>query len=402
MKVLILSYHFPPHAIVGARRWAKFAKHLARKGHAVTVIAAQAAKDAVSPWDEDLLPTIRIHRLPPRYPRVLDESPATPLGKLRYKLSLLFVRAFSRGSPYDRSAFWANRLESKVKESFSAEGPADVVLANGPPFRLLADAVALKKNRPDLKVVVDVRDPWTWWFNMGYAGLSPRRRAYEENLEASVVRGADRILTPSEEIRSVLTRKYPGESAKVGVLPHGYDPEALSPRSAERPGIPRLIYYGSIYPGAKALLEEFVGALRGSGRPLRFDLYAFAEKFPGTLASSGSLRITMHPPLPERRLFEEVAASDFAVLFSFRGIEDFLATKYYEIVASRTPIVLVGEPGAASRFVEMNGLGVFLRSGSMARDLEKLFRPFVPAPFDASPYAFDRLTDDLLELIPKR
>lgn len=402
MKVLILSYHFPPHAIVGSRRWAKFAKYLARKGHAVDVIAAAAPADARSPWDEDLVPSVRVHPLPPRYPRALDGSPANAWGKLRYKLALAWVRLGARGTPYDRAAFWEKPLRRKIDALFAAHGAADVVIANGPPFGLLAHAVALKEAYPNVPVVVDVRDPWTWWFNQGYADLAPARRAFEADQEAAVLDGADLVLTPSEGIRAVLAGKYPRQAGKLRVLPHGYDPAVILPRAPRAPGALRLLYYGSLYPGARAALTELVPVLQGLDRPVALDVYAFADKFSDLLRSKGALTVRVRPPAPERALFAELAAADFALLFSFRGIEDFLATKYFEIAATRTPIALVGEDGAAARFIEGNGLGIFLPTGRMATECGKLTRSFVPAPFNAAPYAFDRLTDDLLALLPKR
>ena len=41
MRVLMLSYYYPPHAAVGATRAYLVSRHLAMRGHAVTVVAAE-------------------------------------------------------------------------------------------------------------------------------------------------------------------------------------------------------------------------------------------------------------------------------------------------------------------------------------------------------------------------
>ena len=66
--VLLVSYTFPPYKGIGGRRWAKFAKALARRGHPVHVIHSAGADSLKgSLWSADVEhPNIITHPLPQR------------------------------------------------------------------------------------------------------------------------------------------------------------------------------------------------------------------------------------------------------------------------------------------------------------------------------------------------
>ena len=68
--ILIISHTFPPYKGIGGRRWAKFAKELARRGHPVHVVHSAGSEDLMgSLWTDDAdRPGITAHPLPQRYP----------------------------------------------------------------------------------------------------------------------------------------------------------------------------------------------------------------------------------------------------------------------------------------------------------------------------------------------
>jgi len=402
MNLLILSYHFPPHPTVGSRRWAKFAKFFARMGHRVTVITSQAPKGSISPWDDDIQEGITVHRLPYRYPRILDSHPKTFFEKLCYKIVLFLLEHGISGTPYDRAIFWKSVLMKELRKVIQKEGLPDFIFANGPPFRLLYYTGMIKKLYPTVKIAIDFRDPWTWWYNMGYPYLNSKDRKAEEKMESFAVQSADQIITPCEEIQKKLAVRYPEFKSKIEVIPHGFDPDKVTSEERRTTHSPphKLIYFGTLYVGIDRLFYSLTSVLDQFPNPVTLDLYVSRKKY-----FFSSSRVQYLSPVSEKVLFEKICGYDLVVLFLFQGVEDFLGTKLFEVIHSRTPILLLGPSGKVSQFIVENDLGFHIRTEDIEAELPKILSGQKVLKynnrFDTSPYSFESLTKQLLQTVHK-
>ena len=73
-KVLIIAYKFPPAHGVGGRRWAKFAKYLAREGYEVYVITSKFPSGDIS-WEDDVQSEhIRVFNYKSMFPTFLQKQ----------------------------------------------------------------------------------------------------------------------------------------------------------------------------------------------------------------------------------------------------------------------------------------------------------------------------------------
>ena len=89
LDLIIVCYNFPPFPGIGGRRWAKFAKFLARKGHTVHVISARPYPgQSPSAWTDEVEREANIvrHYLPPLYPEVMMRAPRHIGDKVAYKV----------------------------------------------------------------------------------------------------------------------------------------------------------------------------------------------------------------------------------------------------------------------------------------------------------------------------
>jgi glycosyltransferase involved in cell wall biosynthesis len=407
MKFLILSYHFPPHPTVGSRRWAKFAKYLARMGHEVSVITSRAPRGSSSPWDGDVEAGLKVRRVPPRYPRILDTEPETFFQKAWYKVCLAALRGVCSGNPYDRALFWEKPIRRAFSDMLRDEGPPDVILANGPPFRVLWYATRLKQLSPRSKVLCDFRDPWTWWGNMGYATLGRTCKAAELRLERDAVVAADFLSTPAEDILENLAHRYPDSATKISLLPHGFDPVAIQPNSIRPRSSPprRFIYYGSLYPGTEPAVRTLIGRLSGGPARSELDVYSFTRKYEEIFheADPERLVVRLHSPIPEREILSRLESYDAAVHFTFPGVEHFVSTKYLEIIRMRLPILLIGPAGKASRFIVDNRLGLHVSTEDPDRVILRWLAGEIDLRYndryDTAPFSFERLTEKLVSLV---
>ena len=79
------------------------------------------------------------------------------------------------------------------------------------------------KSKPASDGSLTFRDPWTDIYY--YKSLYHSRLAtwFDKYLEKKVLKGADKIVTVSEEVGKLLSQKIPGNSGKIAVIPNGYD-----------------------------------------------------------------------------------------------------------------------------------------------------------------------------------
>ncbi len=114
---MIICYSFPPNPGVGGRRWAKFAKFLAKGNNKLSVVAQLNKENKTSEWLKDVeSENIEKLYLDQFYPKAYFTSPSSILQKVLYRLWLVFFYTFSKGSLYDKSFFWDRVIKSKIKK----------------------------------------------------------------------------------------------------------------------------------------------------------------------------------------------------------------------------------------------------------------------------------------------
>ncbi len=386
--ILLICHAFPPIFDIGGRRWAKFAKELARRGHPVHVIRAEQEPDApVSLWAGDgATAGIVHHPLPRRYPAVLTRPKVTSLtDKLRYRAYARLLPLATKGNWYDHTVFWGKPMKGAAARLIRGHGIRQVVVT-GFPFRAMVHALALKHDFPQLRLTMDFRDEWTTAGHYGLASMPPARVAQEKEFEAQVVQLADNIISPHTKVLEHLRQVNSGSAARFIHIPHAVDPDDFDLSIKPAPdGRFKLIYAGSLYGEgeAKAYFTELLDALhvlQGS-RPqafsnFRFDLYITGHDtqwYEEEVAARGwQDRIVFHEPVPPREAFNHIRASDLVMLFIPAVNKDILGTKFQEIFYTGTPILHVGEEGLVSRTILSKHMGTSVRVAELATELPRI------------------------------
>lgn len=413
---LLLCEGFPPVRGIGGRRWAKFAKELGRRGHTVHVIRRKwPAGREQSLWKADAeAPGIVHHPIALHYPEVLTRRPLNgPLEKLQYHFWLRLLPLLVKGNYYDASVFSRKRTLAMAARLIRGHGIRHVI-ATGAPFRQLAFAAELKQRYPQLNVVADLRDEWTWAGHYGLASLAARRAAHEQRLEEHVVKTVDHVISPHARVIGHLSGKYGGAASRFHVLPNAVDPDDFD-RSAPPPadGEFRMIYAGSLYGAEQA--EAYFGqvltaleALRAKDAArsanCRLDLYITGHSTAALTAMVAARGLDdvvhFHGPVPPRELSRRIAGSDLVLIFIPAENKDILGTKFHEIFFLGRPILHVGEPGQVSRTLQERGLGASVRLEALVDELPRFItgeRTIIPpATTDHSAYLLANVTDRLL------
>jgi glycosyltransferase involved in cell wall biosynthesis len=401
--VLLLAYKYPPYPGVGAFRWAKLSKYLARLGHPVHVLTvswAHTGPDTVPvPREAGLeiqeIPSGGPHRL--RHRRISNRLAATARG-------IAMARLDNRRYWDDEAQRWERHVVPTALELADSRG-IDTLIATGHPFQANRWAAAIRRRRPGLKLIQDFRDPWA---ANPFRSLPPDRRARVEEWQREAVEAADAVVSVTPRLLELYLAKAPGKRGLV--VNNGVDPEDVSAieRSVPDTGPIRLTHIGNVSNGRDRPLAALLDAIRAlpDGAPefevtlIGGQVEAVARRH-ADLIRSGVL--VTHPAMAQREAFQRVAAGHYALQLNAREFPYGLSTKVYEYALLRVPVVSLNYGGDIHELITGHGFGHSLDLGGDA-DLPGFLRslprqPAEPPRFDAGPFTYPVLARAYSELI---
>jgi len=236
MKVLIITYYWPPAGGPGVQRWLKFVKYLPDYGiEPVVYIPENPTYPLI---DKGLLaevsPSVKIikHRITEPYAWASAFSKGStkkissgiiPNKKKQSVLQRLML--WVRGNVFipDARVLWV-KPSIKYLLHYIQENDIDTVITTGPPHSLHLIGLGLKKQL-GINWLADFRDPWT---TIGYhkqLKLSASAAAKHKNLEKEVLTTADTILVTSPTTK----REFEALTTKpITVITNGYDVEKIA------------------------------------------------------------------------------------------------------------------------------------------------------------------------------
>lgn len=257
-KVLVIAYYFPPMGFSGIQRTLKFVKYLSGYGWQPTVLTI--VPHAYFAFDDSFLEelageAIEIWRTPPgRVFSVVKQRKTVSLRNERLRKILNRVSQFFFIP--DNKIGWKKQvmrfLEGKDLSRF------DMVYATAPPFtdHLIGIEIGKKYGLP---VTIDFRDAWVEYPYHKYWTAWHRRR--HEELERSVVRDADAVVTTNRYVRRLLLDRQADRSVadRVHVITQGFDQKdfdripATIPEEVDRSRI-NFVFTGIFYEDRDPLI----------------------------------------------------------------------------------------------------------------------------------------------------
>ena len=227
MKVLIITYYWPPAGGSGVQRWLKFVKYLQDFGVESVVYTVDNAN---YPKEDNSL----IHEVPKNI-KVLKQPIWEPTDLLFWKnrsdqkkdisnTSKGGFLSFVRGNFFipDPKVFWVNSSVTYLQE-FLKSNKIDVIISTGPPHSMHLIANKLHQNN-NLKWIADFRDPWSdLYYNKDFSQLAIAKNK-NKRLEKLVLQNADCVLTVS----NTLKKEFSKIAKRVEVITNGFDDEFLT------------------------------------------------------------------------------------------------------------------------------------------------------------------------------
>ena len=229
MKVLIITYYWPPAGGSGVQRWLKFVKYLTQFDVEPIVYTVDNPNYAI---EDDTL-----HHEVPKSVQILKRPIKEPNDILKFfgnknkKASAGFLNAnptiFGRILHYvranyfipDARKFWIKPSVNYLSE-FLNNNPVDIIISTGPPHSLHLIGLQLQK-KFGVKWLADFRDPWTDIDYFHQLPLTKKAIQKHHQLEKIVVSSADSVLV----VGNTMKENFLKYNKNVKVITNGYDGE---------------------------------------------------------------------------------------------------------------------------------------------------------------------------------
>jgi glycosyltransferase involved in cell wall biosynthesis len=339
--LLIVSYHYAPSPLVGAKRFSFLSREFARLGFDVHIVSNGINESPHGREDSSLAVYGTVHRVDAPF-----EVPLKGGGALKRFANALLRRLLA---PVGMEYFWA-RAATRKALAVARKLPRGIVIATSPPHAaMIAGArVARRLNWP---LILDYRDPWSafdWpqWHRGWLAQWLAAR------IEGRIVRqSAVRVLnTPS--MREWFEESFPQAAATGNVtIPNGFD---AAPASAPPPatGKIEIVHAGEIY-GNRSLvpLLHAVQQLsqRHRERPIHVTTYGALPAAEWQRVRDAGLEtfIEERPRIPFAALFGELQRAHVLLAVVSDHMTYSAPYKIYDYMAAGRPILALAPRDAA-------------------------------------------------------
>jgi len=394
LNVLLVTYVFPPAGGVGVLRAASLARYFPAEGIRLDVVTTRNASAVGS--DPTLLSEIPsaviVHRtvtfdLPFGIKKAIKRlvtrtnQPAgnTSRGAGASSSSLLRVALQEMLLP-DPQVTWLPVL-TRAARRIVRDRNIDMVLITAPPFSNVLLVERLRKQFPDLPIVVEFRDEWlSTAIDLVAFSRSKRARRVAQKSEASSVANATAVVAVTEAARREIRSRYPQEpETKFHLIPNGFDATRLcnsAPSLCSRTDKRIIVtHIGSVYASTEpSYLVRALQSLSPDERSrfrLRFIGYIEEPRFREALLQLGDM-VELTGFMPQRDALAFMNQTDYVLLIQHGSLN--VAAKFYDYIGGGKPVLATIHPeGPERRLLEE------LRAGWWAdsRDVEGIRRLFL-------------------------
>ena len=357
MKVLLISWYFPPHNDIAAIRVGKLARFLTRRGHDVRVLTTRKREPdrsltveipeqhviAGDWYDIDKLahPVTAWRKA---NPEIASSNVADKWQQSKFELYLRRHFSGFYNSLFffpDRYVGWYPRL---VKDGIALlrEWQPDVIYATGPPFSTFLGASRLARKH-GIPWIAEFRDRWT---DDPYFPPPKWRARLDIALESWLIRSASALVTVSPPWVEFYKQKHAKNTvlAYNGFASEDFPTEALD----SDPGPVRIVHMGTVYAGRRDPQPLFQALATGGFDPkdVRVCFYGRGLSFIRQIAERLGVEafVELHPPVPYKESVEIQRRADVLLLLQWNNPREQgnVPAKLFEYLAVRRPILGIG------------------------------------------------------------
>ncbi|NLN34502.1 MAG: glycosyltransferase family 4 protein [Candidatus Cloacimonetes bacterium] len=369
MKILYISYFYPPLGGPAALRNQKTVNYLSKAGAEITVLTVEDIEYAYS--DPSLSADCaqrHLIRVPSWDPMALLRK---AFGKNRAASQMVYKRSPERLklmirqlAPIDDKIGWLPLL-LKTGRRLLKNGDYQIIYVSCGPFSSALAAYRLAEEF-HARLVVDYRDYWTLLSDYDLMGNAFKRKI-SRTWEQRILARADYVICATRGIRDDLAAAFdPGLTERSFVLYNGHDEHDFTDLEPRRPSSEHytLSYFGNIYArrSLKHLYKAILELEREEVVPqnLRIRLYGnFNREVYDEIMHSGiSERIEVLHQLNHREALETMQEADTLILvINSSSPKGTLTSKVFEYLRLGRPILaLVPQNGEAAGLLRECGI----------------------------------------------
>ena len=388
MRILILSWYFPPINEIGAVRVGKLAEYLHDRGHDVWVVSAQRDHSdrsltlSLPPFRVIRTNWIDVDRLSspwawfPQRSRKTEAAAQTAATALSESANLSVRERIARHYMWlvrlpDRQAGWLPYL-TRAASRLLAHHAFDLIYASGPPFTTFVAAARLSR-RFGVPWIAEYRDGWS---DYHYTPKPKWRGRVDSFLENRITPTAAGIVAVSEP----WAKFYEEEFQKPTIATYnGFDPvQMLDGPSPMRGGLPvSIVHMGTVYSGLRDPTVLFEAIKLAGVKPGELGV-AFYGAVPGAvipLATKFGVEefVTVPPRVSYDKALDIQRRSDVLLLLQSPADIGNVPAKTFEYFAARRPILGLGlDQGIPARLVRERNAGCYVTDPrAVAEQLER-------------------------------
>ena len=414
MKVLIVTYYWPPSGGGGVQRWLKFATYLDKLGCECVVYTPSNPDVPVldSSLVDEIPDGVQVVTLPINEPsRILKNLTVKSVSKRTgasgngSKKSLLSqLSLWVRGNFYvpDARVGWVKPSVGFLK-NWLAENPVDAIITTGPPHSMHLIGLGLKKENPKIPWIADFRDPWSDMDYLADFKMGKRAKEKMEVLEQKVTGLADRLIVTSRGA----SKKLVGNKKAICVfIPNGWDAEDFPkslPKSKNRTSL-RIGHFGALHGSRNAIgLWEALAKIKSDGSEVELVLAgSISDEIKSDLEAFGlSENTEFKGILSHKNSIEEMLKCDALLMIHNNTDSATKSTpgKLFEYLATSKPIISVCRSKGDLASL-LNDLALpHAQHSDVKSCLEMLENLKNQTPANPAPYTRMKQTKKLLEVI---
>lgn len=375
LKVLIITYYWPPAGGGGVQRWLKFTKYLREFGIEPVIFTV---RDGESPVEDHSLASeipsgVRIIRRPiwepyGFYKKLIGKKKEDKVysGFIQEKKKAGWqqkLSVFIRGNFFipDARMFWI-RPSVKFLRTWLEDNSIDCIISTGPPHS--THRIAFNVTRKfDIPWIADFRDPWTNIDFYHQLKLTRWADARHRNMELQVLKSATEVVTVSQSWAEDFKKIHP---RALHVINNGFDPEDFNGVSTNYPKKFSILHAGSMNadrnPGVLwEVLADLVKKVPGFSSDLQIRLIGNVDisilediKVHGLDSYKQQVAFLAHKEIPAQMASSAILLLPINNTPNVGGV---IPGKLYEYLGAKRPILCVGPASnnSAQIVLETNG-----------------------------------------------
>ncbi|MFY0604738.1 MAG: glycosyltransferase family 4 protein [Flavobacteriaceae bacterium] len=229
MKVLIITYYWPPSGGSGVQRWLKFVKYLRDFGIEPIVYTVENPEYAIEDFSlENEIPEgVTVLRKPIFEPNTFfsffsKKSKSQSSGFLNPNPGLAGkILQYIRANYFipDARKYWITP-SVKYLEKYLKKHQIETIISTGPPHSMHLIAMKLKE-RLGVTWISDFRDPWTEIDYFHQLPLTDKSKRKHYELEKRVVSKSNAIIV----VGNTMKKNFEKEASNIHVITNGFDSE---------------------------------------------------------------------------------------------------------------------------------------------------------------------------------